>query len=326
MVTLRVMPDADAAVSALVAEVRAKAGVVQPGSQNPAESVDAQLAEAASAARLVKDTYGIEQMKGAVAATIKGFEQVVKALPRAMTVERGERVVEAAFETGARVTGNGVGYETIAAAGPHATTLHWTDNTGPVKAGDLLLVDAGVELDSLYTADLTRTIPVSGRYSDVQRRVWEAVVDAADAAIAAAQVGNRFRDVHNAAMVVIAQKLEEWGLLPVTATESLTPDSQLHRRWMVHGTSHHLGLDVHDCAHASQELYLDGVLEPGMVFTIEPGLYFKPEDLTVPVAYRGIGCRCEDDILITEAGPVNLSAALPRRAEAIERWMAQLLG
>jgi Xaa-Pro aminopeptidase len=135
-----------------------------------------------------------------------------------------------------------------------------------------------------------------------------------------------FRDVHGAAMVVIAERLEEWGLLPVTAAEALSDQGQQHRRWMVHGTSHHLGLDVHDCAAARQALYLDGRLEPGMVFTIEPGLYFQPEDLAVPEEYRGIGARCEDDILITADGPRNLSAALPRRAAAIEQWMAGLLG
>ncbi|MDR2567252.1 MAG: aminopeptidase P family protein [Bifidobacteriaceae bacterium] len=327
-VQLRVIKEADQAVTETVSQVRAEAGAppfAEP-SPNPAEDPDARLAEAASEARLVKDAYEVAQMRLAVQATIQGFERVVKALPEAVAAERGERVVEARFETGARVAGNGTGYETIAAAGPHATTLHWIKNNGPVRPGELLLLDAGVEVDSLYTADVTRTIPVSGRYTDVQRRVWEAVVDAADAAFAAARPGNLFRDVHDAAMQVIAERLEEWGLLPVTAAKALGPEGQQHRRWMVHGTSHHLGLDVHDCAQAREALYLDGRLEPGMVFTIEPGLYFKPEDLAVPEEYRGIGCRCEDDILITAAGAENLSAALPRRADAIESWMATLRG
>jgi Xaa-Pro aminopeptidase len=345
LVRLRVVREADAAVTAMVDQVRAEAGqdldqAVASRSQTAGEAgaglgggivhgdedPDARLAEAASEARLVKDGHEIGELRRAVAATIRGFERVVAALPAAVAAGRGERVVEAAFETGARVEGNGVGYETIAAAGPHATTLHWIKNNGPVHAGDLLLLDAGVEADSLYTADITRTIPVCGRYSAVQRRVWEAVVDAADAAFAAARPGNLFRDVHDAAMAVIAERLEEWGLLPVTAAEALRPEGQQHRRWMVHGTSHHLGLDVHDCAAARAALYLDGRLEPGMVFTIEPGLYFKPEDLAVPEEYRGIGCRCEDDILITAGGAENLSAALPRRADAIEAWMARLQG
>jgi len=126
-------------------------------------------------------------------------------------------------------------------------------------------------------------------------------------------------------MEVIAARLEEWGLLPCTAEESLSPDGQYHRRWMVHGTSHHLGLDVHDCAQARREMYLDAILEPGMVFTIEPGLYFKADDLAVPAEYRGIGVRIEDDVLITADGNENLSAALPRRPEDVEAWMAGLL-
>jgi Xaa-Pro aminopeptidase len=323
-VQLRVIAEADAAVTAMVQQVRQEAGLAVVGGEDPTQAPDAKLAEAASELRLIKDAFEVDQMRQAIAATIKGFERVVQALPQAATVRRGERVVEATFETGARVDGNGVGYETIAAAGNHATTLHWIRNTGAVRPGELLLLDAGIEVDSLYTADITRTIPISGRYSEVQRRVWEAVVDAADAAFAAARPGNKFRDVHDAAMVVIAQRLEEWGLLPVTAEESLKPDGQQHRRWMVHGTSHHLGLDVHDCAQARKELYMDAELRPGMVFTIEPGLYFKAEDLAVPPEYRGIGCRCEDDVLITADGNINLSAALPRRADQIEAWMAGL--
>jgi len=169
---------------------------------------------------------------------------------------------------------------------------------------------------------------VDGEFTDVQRRIYTAVLDAADAAFAVAKPGTRFRDIHAAAMEVIAARLEEWGLLPdgVTAEVSLSPEGQQHRRWMVHGTSHHLGLDVHDCAQARRELYLDGVLEPGMVFTIEPGLYFKADDLAVPEEYRGIGVRIEDDVLVTADGNENLSAALPRRPEDVEAWMARLRG
>ncbi|MDR0365267.1 MAG: aminopeptidase P N-terminal domain-containing protein [Bifidobacteriaceae bacterium] len=324
-VQLRVVRQADPVVTEMVSQIRAEAGLPEPQPDGlDSLGPDDRLLEAASEARLIKDAHEVAELRTAVAATIEGFERVVRALPEAIDHPRGERVIESAFEAGARVAGNGLGYETIAAAGPHATTLHWTKNTGSLRRGDLLLLDAGVEADSLYTADITRTLPISGTYTEVQRRVWEAVVDAADAAFAAAVPGNLFRDVHDAAMRVIAERLEEWGLLPVTAAEALREDGQQHRRWMVHGTSHHLGLDVHDCAQARAELYLDGRLEPGMVFTIEPGIYFKPEDLTVPPEYRGIGCRCEDDVLITASGSENLSVALPRRADAIEAWMARL--
>jgi Xaa-Pro aminopeptidase len=320
-VRVRVVPGADDGVTAAVDAARAEAM-----DEEEAAAADAELLEALAELRLVKDEYEVAQMREAVAATIAGFEEVVRNLRRATRHRRGERVIEATFDGHAREEGNAVGYETIAAAGDHATTLHWITNDGVVREGDLVLLDAGVEVDSLYTADVTRTLPVSGRFTEVQRRVYQAVLDAADAAFAAARPGARFRDVHAAAMEVIAARLEEWGLLPCTAAESLAPEGQYHRRWMVHGTSHHLGLDVHDCAHARREMYVDGVIEPGMVFTVEPGLYFKSDDLTVPEEYRGIGVRIEDDVLITADGNENLTAALPRRPDDVEAWMAPLLG
>jgi Xaa-Pro aminopeptidase len=286
------------------------------------DALDEKLSEALSELRLLKDDWEIEQMKLAVAATVEGFEEVVKVLPRALTHARGERVVEGAFFARAREVGNELGYDTIAASGNNATVLHWTRNTGKIHAGELLLLDAGVEADSLYTADITRTLPASGVFTDIQRKVYEAVLDAADAGFAAAQPGAKFRDIHTAATTVLAERLAAWGLLPVTVEEAISPDGQQHRRWMPHGTSHHLGLDVHDCAQAKRELYLDGILTEGMVFTIEPGLYFKAEDLAIPEEYRGIGVRIEDDVLMTADGPVNLSAALPRKADDVQDWMA----
>ncbi|MDD7943846.1 aminopeptidase P family protein [Microbacterium sp. NE2HP2] len=285
---------------------------------------DPDLTRAVSELRLTKDEYEIEQMRLAVAATARGFDDIVADLPRIIATPRGERVVEGVFHLRARTDGNGEGYDTIAASGPHACYLHWTRNDGPVVPGDLILVDAGVEVDSLYTADITRTLPVSGRFTEIQRRIYETVREAADTAFAAARPGVTFRSIHEAAMTVIAARVAEWGLLPVTADEALDADrGGQHRRYMVHGTSHHLGIDVHDCAQARREMYYDGILEPGMVFTIEPGLYFQIDDLTVPEEYRGIGVRIEDDILMTESGPVNLSADIPRTADEVEAWIAR---
>jgi len=321
-VQVRVVPEADDAVTFEVELARGESDYTE------AEIVesDEALAEAVSELRLVKDAWEVEQMRIAIAATAAGFERVIRELPRAVAHRRGERVIEAVFDGNAREEGNAVGYETIAASGEHATTLHWIRNDGEVHEGDVILLDAGVEADSLYTADITRSLPVSGEFTEVQRRIYQAVLDAADAAFAVARPGVKFRDVHAAAMEVIAARLEEWGLLPCTAAESLDAEGQFHRRWMVHGTSHHLGLDVHDCAQARREMYLDGVLEPGMVFTIEPGLYFKSDDLAVPEEYRGIGIRIEDDVLVTAEGNENLSAALPRTPDDVEAWMARLQG
>jgi Xaa-Pro aminopeptidase len=288
---------------------------------------DGELTQFVSELRLVKDAYEVAEMRHAVEITANGFDDIIRDLPRAIAHPRGERIVEGVFHQRARSDGSWEGYDTIAASGPHACYLHWTRNDGAVLPGDLILVDAGAEADSLYTADITRTLPVNGTFSDVQRRIYDTVVEAADAAFAAAKVGVLFREVHAAAMDVIARRTAEWGLLPVTAEEALDADKGgQHRRYMVHGTSHHLGIDVHDCAQARREMYYDGRIEPGMVFTIEPGLYFQIDDLTVPEEYRGIGVRIEDDILITADGPVNLSSAIPRTSAEVEAWIARVQG
>ena len=285
---------------------------------------DAEVAEFVSELRMVKDEYEIKEMRKAVAASVEGFKSVVRNLDRAVKHPRGERIVEGAFFAEARANGNELGYDTIAAAGAHACILHWMINDGKVNKGELLLLDAGVEVDSLYTADVTRTLPINGKFTATQEMIYEAVREAADAAFKLAKPGVKFREIHGAAMKVIAKKTAEWGLLPVSAEESLEPDNQFHRRWMVHGTSHHLGLDVHDCAQARREMYLDAELKPGMVFTIEPGLYFHKDDLLVPKKFRGIGIRIEDDVLVTKTGVENLTKALPRKPREIEAWMKSL--
>ncbi len=282
------------------------------------------LAEFVSELRFVKDAYEIAEMRKAVAASVKGFEEVVRSIPKAVSHHRGERVIDATFYGVARVEGNELGYDTIAASGAHACTLHWERNDGAVREGDLLLLDAGVEVESLYTADVTRTLPISGKFSADQRKIYDVVLKAADAVFAVAKPGVKFRVLHETAMRVIAETVSEWGFIDISAEDSLKPENQLHRRWMVHGTSHHLGLDVHDCAQARREMYLEQELKPGMIFTIEPGLYLQPDDLLVPAELRGIGVRIEDDVLVTENGVENLSAALPRTADDVEAWMASL--
>ncbi|MER5970745.1 aminopeptidase P family protein [Streptomyces sp. NPDC002055] len=272
--------------------------------------------------RLVKDEFEIGQLQAAVDSTVRGFEDVVKVLDKAEATS--ERYIEGTFFLRARVEGNDVGYGSICAAGPHATTLHWVRNDGPVRAGELLLLDAGVETHTLYTADVTRTLPVNGRFTEFQRRIYDAVYEAQEAGIAAVRPGAKYRDFHDAAQRVLATRLVEWGLVEGPVERVL--ELGLQRRWTLHGTGHMLGLDVHDCAVARRESYVEGTLEPGMCLTVEPGLYFQTDDLTVPEEYRGIGVRIEDDILVTESGSRNLSAALPRTADDVESWMARLKG
>ncbi len=282
---------------------------------------DAEFKEFLSGLRLVKDAWEIGELRAACAATVNGFTDCVRELGQA--VATSERWIEGTFWRRARVEGNDVGYGSICAAGPHATTLHWVRNDGEVRPGELLLLDAGVETHTLYTADVTRTLPINGRFDELQRKIYDAVYDAQEAGIAAVKPGARFRDFHDASQRVLAERLLAWGLLDASVYDvEKVLELGLQRRWTLHGTGHMLGLDVHDCAHSRTEEHVDALLVPGMVLTVEPGLYFQQDDLTVPEEYRGIGVRIEDDILVTADGNENLSAGLPRRAEDVEAWMA----
>ena len=285
------------------------------------EERDAELTTFLSELRLVKDDHEVAELQKAVDATVLGFEDVVRQLGQAKATS--ERWVEGVFNLRARVEGNDVGYGSICAAGAHACTLHWTDNDGAVRDGDLILLDMGVESHELYTADITRTLPINGTFSPRQREVYDLVFQAQEAAIAATRPGADFLDPHRAAMQVLAHGLVRLGVL-ADAEAALAEDAQLYRRYTLHGVSHMLGLDVHDCAHARQETYRKGPLQVGYVLTVEPGLYFQPDDLTVPADLRGIGVRIEDDLLVTADGCRNLSAALPRDADAVEAWMRGL--
>lgn len=320
-VPVHVLRDADPVVAERLDAARREAGVDVEAARVADDAFEVWLSEA----RLVKDAFELAELRQACADTAAGFEAVVADLPEAVRRGRGERWVEGVFGLYARHAGNAVGYDTIAAGGDHANTLHWIRNDGDLRPGDLLLMDAGVEAESLYTADITRTLPVSGTFSEAQRKVYTAVLEAQAAGFAAAKPGNRFSDVHKAAIAVVARHLAEWGLLPVGAEESLNQETGgQHRRWMVHGTSHHLGIDVHDCAQARTENYRDAELKPGMVITVEPGIYLKATDLLVPEELRGIGVRIEDDIVITEDGCEILSSHLPRDPDEVEAWMAAI--
>jgi Xaa-Pro aminopeptidase len=286
------------------------------------EGQDTDFARVLSELRLVKDEWEIAELQGACDITTLGFEDSVREWDRVL--EFGERWIEGTFFRRARAMGNDIGYDSIVGGGRHATTLHWIENTGPVTPGELLLLDMGAEASSLYTADVTRTLPVNGHFTPVQRDLYTLVLEAQRAGIDAVRPGAAFRAPHEAAMSVLAHGLEDLGLLPVPAEEALSPDSRVYARWTLHGTSHMLGMDVHDCAAADTGIYPGGDLEAGMVLTVEPGLYFQEDDLLVPEELRGIGIRIEDDIVVTTDGARNLSDALPREPDDIEAWMANL--
>lgn len=282
-------------------------------------TTDDDLARVADELRLVKDAWEVEQLQEACDITTLGFEDSVREWDEVL--RHGERWIEGTFFRRARAMGNDIGYDSIVGGGSHATTLHWIENTGPITPGTLVLLDMGVENRSLYTADVTRTLPVDGRFTDLQRELYEIVLTAQQAGIDAIRPGAAFRAAHNAAMDVIAHALADLGLLPVSAEEALDPDSRVYARWTLHGTSHMLGMDVHDCGRAAPAAYAEGTLAEGMVLTVEPGLYFQENDLLVPAELRGTGIRIEDDIVVTADGCDNLSGALPRTSTDVEAWM-----
>ncbi len=286
------------------------------------EGQDKDFARVLSELRLVKDDWEIAELRQACDITTLGFEDSVREWDRA--VEHGERWIEGTFFRRARAMGNDIGYDSIVGGGRHATTLHWIENSGPITPGELVLLDMGAEATSLYTADVTRTLPVDGTFTALQRELYSLVLTAQQAGLDAVRPGAAFRAPHEAAMSVLAHGLEDLDLLPVTAEEALSPDSRVYARWTLHGTSHMLGMDVHDCAAADTGIYPGGSLEEGMVLTVEPGLYFQEDDLLVPEELRGIGIRIEDDVVVTADGAENLSAALPRDPDEIERWMGEL--
>jgi Xaa-Pro aminopeptidase len=285
-----------------------------------ASDVDDEFATHLSEMRLVKDEYEIAELRKACEISKRAFEDVIRTFPYA----KSEREFEGAYWNRARIEANDVGYLTIAASGHNACTLHWNRNDGAIDKSALLLLDAGVECDSLYTADITRTLPLSGRYSHAQRSVYDIVYEAQRVGIDAVAPGNDFLEPNRRAMRVLAEGLIDLGVLTCSLDEALDPESQYYRRYTLHNVSHMLGLDVHDCAHARAENYRYGTLREGMVLTVEPGLYFQPDDETVPVELRGIGVRIEDDIVVTSGGRENLSAILPSKADAVERWIADL--
>ena len=285
-------------------------------------TTDEDLGRVTDELRLVKDEWEVAELQQACDITTLGFEDSVREWDRVL--EFGERWIEGTFFRRARAMGNDIGYDSICAGGSHATTLHWIDNTGPIEPGKLVLLDMGVEGHNLYTADVTRTLPVDGTFTPVQRDLYDLVLTAQQKGIEAVRPGVPFLAAHHAAMEVLAHGLSDMGLLPVSAEEALDPESKLYSRWTLHGTSHMLGMDVHDCGRTSVDIYPKGDLAEGMVLTVEPGLYFQEDDLLVPEELRGIGIRIEDDILVTADGHTNLSAALPRTSADVEEWMGRM--
>ena len=266
--------------------------------------------------RLIKSPIEIEWMKQAAQISVQGH----LAAMRSAQAGGYEYQIHAAVEQAFRYHGSPrVAFNTIVASGDNACILHYTENNAPLKNGDLVLIDAGAEFNG-YAGDISHTFPVNGRFSAEQKQLYSLVLAAQQAAIAQIKPGNRYDEMHRASMTVLTQGLLGLGLM----RGELEPLLQNHaiKKFFMHGTGHWLGMDVHDVGRYK----INGewrLFQPGMVVTVEPGLYIAPDDQSVEAKWRGIGVRIEDDVWVTEQGSEVLTQGLPRTPEEIEQWMQQ---
>lgn len=292
----------------LAALVRARA-LGRRGQGAPSEIID--TAETVHRLRWQKSAEDLLAMRRAIDISAEAH----RAAMRVTRAGRYEYELEAELRHVFRREGSRrAAYPPIVGSGPNATILHHVQNDRQLRAGELVLIDAGCEFD-YFAADITRTFPVSGRFSEPQRRCYEVVLAAQHAAFAAVAPGATLKSVHDAAVGVLVDGLCELGLVQGPPKEAL--EQERYKPFYMHRTGHYLGMDVHDCA--PPEAFREPLpMTPGVVITVEPGLYIAPDQPDVPAEYRGIGIRIEDDVLVTESGYENLSAALPTQAAEIE--------
>lgn len=234
-----------------------------------------------------------------------------------------ESQVEALMEAYMRDKGaSGVAYNSIIGGGDNATILHYIENNMPLKDGDLILIDAGAEFNG-YASDITRTFPVNGRYSSAQREVYDIVLDVQEKCIEYTKTGNTVRSRQEYSIELLTEGMVKLGLLKGKVKDLIKKKAYL--KYYMHGVGHYLGLDVHDAGRyfTDQEAKNSKPFAPGMVLTVEPGLYIPPDDKSAPAKYRGIGVRIEDDVLVTKEGNRNLTAKVPKDPEEIEALMAK---
>lgn len=218
--------------------------------------------------------------------------------------------------------GSGPAYGSIVGSGVNATILHYIRNDQQLAKGEIVLIDAGVEYQG-YASDVTRTYPVAGRFEPAAKNLYEVVLAAQTASIAASRPGATLPEIHAASVRVLCEGMVDLGIMKGQVDELI--ESEAYKPYYMHGTSHWLGLDVHDVgAYVVKNGSNDAKprpLAPGMAFTIEPGLYIAEDDANAPAAFKGLGIRIEDDIVITEDGILNLTAAIPKEVDEVEAWV-----
>jgi Xaa-Pro aminopeptidase len=299
-------PVLDAAIARLLGRLRAGE---RRGRRAPMRLVDARLT--LHEQRLSKSPVEVAIQRRAAAITAEAHIAAMAAARAGGSEREIEALIDYTFR---RRGGTGPGYTTIVGAGANATILHYVENCAPLETGQLLLIDAGCEVDG-YTADVTRTFPIGARFSDPQRRLYEAVLETQQAAIEAVKPGATLDAIHDGVVTRLTGHLVALGILSGDVPALVAAGA--YKPFYMHRTSHWLGMDVHDVG-----FYAEGgvarPLTPGMVLTIEPGLYIA-EDAAAPAEYRGLGIRIEDDLLVTEAGHDNLTCATPKTVADLEK-------
>jgi len=275
-------------------------------------------ADVLHALRLVKEPVEVDALRHAITIACDAHRSALEQARAGMREYEIEALVDYGFR---RAGAAGPAYPSIVAAGANATVLHYVRNDAPLANGELLLIDAGDEWGG-YCADVTRTFPIGPSFSTAQRDLYAAVLRAQTAAIEAARPGTTLDAIHQLAVRTLAEGLVDLGLVEGPLERAI--EQELYRPFYMHRTSHWLGRDVHDVG-----TYKDGdeprTLSPGMVFTVEPGCYVAP-DAEVPAAFRGIGIRIEDDVVVTETGVEVLSAAAPKSIADLEAARTAALG
>jgi Xaa-Pro aminopeptidase len=234
-----------------------------------------------------------------------------------------ESQVEALMESYMRDKGaSGVAYNSIIGGGDNATILHYVENNAPLKDGDLILIDAGAEYEG-YASDITRTFPVNGKYTKAQREIYDVVLDVQQKCIDYTVTGNTVKARQEFSIELLTEGMKKLGLLKGNTKDLIKKKSYM--KYYMHGVGHYLGLDVHDAGRyfVDQTAKKSRPFAPGMVLTVEPGLYIPPDDKTAPAKYRGIGVRIEDDVLVTGDGNLNLTAKVAKDPDEIESIMAK---
>ena len=288
--------------------------LVRTGAAPPADFTD--LAFLLHEQRLIKSAAEVRVMRKAGEISAAAHVRAMQECQPGRYEYHLEAAIQHTFaEHGARFPA----YNSIVGSGANACVLHYTENASKMRAGDLVLIDAGCEYQG-YAADITRTFPVSGQFSTEQRAIYDLVLEAQRAAIAKVRPGNTWNQPHDATVRVITRGLIKLGLLRGKERELIKAEA--YRDFYMHRAGHWLGLDVHDVG----EYRVDGrwrQLEPGMVLTIEPGIYIAADNTKVPKRWRGIGVRIEDDVVVTEQGCDVLTGDVPKRADEIEALMLQ---